>query len=480
LTEITETFPVFRQPIRIIGRQATAKGTADEKTRSHHRGSGIRRTGHRVGNAMRCALVNPNWTFDGSVYFGCREPHLPIELGYAGALLEREGHETLLVDGHMEGLSREETASRVAAFAPDMTVLTTAPSYLFWRCAPPELRVPMITAADLANKGGTLVVVGPHPSVTPAAALKKTGADVAVLGECEEILPRLIGSERESWGNIPSLAWLEDGELSRSGIFHESDLSLLPPLRWKESFIRRHGHHHHRFDTAVSGAAAEVEFSRGCPFDCTFCTKESFRNRYRKRPLPVVLEEIDGLAAQGVRYFYFIDELFLPETSLLTALACRDVKIGIQTRIDLWNRTQLDLLGEAGCVSLEACVETVSEEGRRAMDKPCRITTDEIVELLLYAGRRIPFVQANLVDPRWDPPEAVNAWRRRLLPRGVWANIPVPVFPYPGSAGYRRLWGQPDDAAWERAHEHYLSTFGKFSDIREQDALPLPVLEACR
>ena len=38
---------------------------------------------------MKVALVNPNWTFDGSIYFGCREPHLPLEFGYARALLER-------------------------------------------------------------------------------------------------------------------------------------------------------------------------------------------------------------------------------------------------------------------------------------------------------------------------------------------------------------------------------------------------------
>ena len=52
---------------------------------------------------MKVALVNPPWTFEGSIYFGCREPHLPLELGYARALLERDGHEVLLLDGHLDG-----------------------------------------------------------------------------------------------------------------------------------------------------------------------------------------------------------------------------------------------------------------------------------------------------------------------------------------------------------------------------------------
>ena len=53
---------------------------------------------------MKVALVNPAWRFDRSIYFGCREPHLPLELGYARALLERNGHTTLMLDGPLRGI----------------------------------------------------------------------------------------------------------------------------------------------------------------------------------------------------------------------------------------------------------------------------------------------------------------------------------------------------------------------------------------
>ncbi len=52
---------------------------------------------------MRVALVNPPWRFEGSIYFGCRAPHLPLELGYAKALLEAAGHEALMLDAHLCG-----------------------------------------------------------------------------------------------------------------------------------------------------------------------------------------------------------------------------------------------------------------------------------------------------------------------------------------------------------------------------------------
>jgi anaerobic magnesium-protoporphyrin IX monomethyl ester cyclase len=427
---------------------------------------------------VRWVLLNPHWGFAGSIYFGCREPHLPLEYGYARALLEDEGHDVLLVDAQLDGLSRERVREHVEAFAPDRIVVTTAPSYLFWRCAPPELRVPQATLADLtsycaASKAAT-IVVGPHASSTPGATLRKLDADVVVLGECEEILPRLAAPAAE-WDAVPSIAVLRDGNLRQQGGTHASDLQGLPALRWSADAVARHRHHHHRFDAAPSAPGAEMEVSRGCPYHCTFCAKDNFRNAYRKRPLPVILEELDGLLAQGVEYVYFIDEIFLPDRVLLEAFCRRDFVFGVQTRIDLWSPALLELLGAAGCVSIEAGVESISVEGRNLLDKKSRLTTDQITGRLLRARQHVPFVQANLLDARVDDPADIDAWRARLQRSGVWANKPVPLFPYPGSPEYTRRWGAADDHAWERALEHYLSHFDEFSDI--QDARPRPLSE---
>jgi len=180
-----------------------------------------------------------------------------------------------------------------------------------------------------------------------------------------------------------------------------------------------------------------------------------------------VLEEIDGLAAQGVGYIYFMDEIFLSQRPMLEALAGRDLQFGIQTRMDLWKPDMIDLLGRAGCVSIEAGVESLTPEGRAALDKNCRMSTDELAERLLYAKRRVPFVQANLIKMADDDPAMVAVWREKLQRGGVWANDPVPLYPYPSSPDYLRRWGPPDDQAWERAHAHYLAQFERLSDIQE-------------
>jgi anaerobic magnesium-protoporphyrin IX monomethyl ester cyclase len=423
---------------------------------------------------MKFALINPNWTFEGSIYFGCREPHLPLEYGYAKALLERDGHDVLMVDGQLDNLSREDIRRQIEQFSPDRTVVTTAPSYLFWRCAPPELRVPQQVLADIAEVSGTTIAIGPHASTTPGATLRKLGCDVVVMGEAEDIVP-LLAAPKHAWGSVDSIAFESDGELRVQGGVHTTNMEELPALRWPADTIRRHRHHHHRFEASPAGPGAEMETSRGCPYHCTFCAKDNFRNAYRKRRLSTLLDELDGLIDAGIEYVYFIDEIFLPSKELLEALVPRRIKFGVQTRIDLWSKPLLDLMGKAGCVSIEAGVESISVLGRNLLDKRSRLSTEEISDRLVHAKQTVPFVQANLMDAQVDDPKAVDAWREHLIAHGVWANKPVPLFPYPGSPDYSRRWGSPDDHAWERAVDHYLANFDEFSDI--QDARPRRLAE---
>ena len=426
---------------------------------------------------MKVALINPPWDYRSSIYFGCRAAHLPLELGYSAALLQAAGHEVLMLDGQIQHLDTAAIAARVREFAPSMTVVTTAPTYLFWRCAPPELRVPRQMLAAMGDTAGLTVVVGPHGSSTPAPVLKKLGVDIVVRGECEEVVAALADAPGRR--DIPGIAYVDDtGTVRVVGEPAATRFVDTPALHWPTEWLSRHDHHHHRFGTPSVGPGAEVEASRGCPYACTFCAKMDFRDRYRKRDLDVLLAEIDRLIAQGVTYLYFIDEIFLPRLDLLLALKDRTVQFGIQTRIDLWKPETLDLLGAAGCVSIEAGVESLTVEGRALLAKKCKLDTDQLSSLLMHARRSVPFVQANLIRAEENEMDLVAAWRAELHEHGVWANDPVPLFPYPSAPEYRRLFGEPDDQAWERALNHYLSQFNSFSDIQEDQPLPLAELEA--
>src|SRR5579875_3708439 len=145
---------------------------------------------------MRYALINPQWEFAGSTYFGCPEPHFPLELLSAREMLRAADHDVMLVDANIENLSPVQVRDRLAGFDEDFLVIPTAPSYLFWRCPQPELRIPRQWIAAL-DRSSTKVVIGPHGSVTPLATLQKTDADVVLRGEPDQTLPQLASQPWE-------------------------------------------------------------------------------------------------------------------------------------------------------------------------------------------------------------------------------------------------------------------------------------------
>src|SRR5437763_8630760 len=212
---------------------------------------------------MKIALVNPPWSFDGSIYFGCREPHLPLEYGYAQALLADAGHDAAIFDAQMDGIGPDALADQVADFAPDMIVMRTAPSYLFWRCAPPELRVPQQTLAALSGIDALTVAVGPHASTTPRIALKKLDVDAAIQGECEEVLVRLAETPREGWGKIAGLAWSAGDDIAVQGGPQAVDMTRLPALRWPRDTAPQHADPHHPCDATPQRLAAPRQVSAG-------------------------------------------------------------------------------------------------------------------------------------------------------------------------------------------------------------------------
>jgi len=429
---------------------------------------------------MKFALVNPNWSFTGSTYFGCPDPHVPLELLFAQDQIVAAGHQALVIDAQTEDLSVDRAREIVTRFDPDFVVIPSAPSYLFWRCPPPELRVPkQWFAAIIQGLRAKKVLIGPHGSATPATALRKTAADVVLRGEPDQTIPQLA---TEPWDNIAGACFRrDDGTLHLSAELGVTDMKKLKALDFRNYDLTKHWHRHHVF--SGEGRGAELEFARGCPWACTFCNKTLFRNRFRERDVHEVIKEVDRVVNAGASYIYFIDEIFGVGKNvrlLLEEIAKRPISIGFQTRIDLWDEAGIDLLARARTISMECGIESITEEGREELNKNCRIGTDRISELLIYAKQRIPWVQANLILTEKDDKQEIKRWQDNLKAHGVWVSEPVPMFPFPGSPLYVQTFGaQPDDQAWERAHHFYTSIFADkgYSDIQEQRPATIEELE---
>lgn len=401
----------------------------------------------------RIALVNPPWEFDGSRYWACREPHLPLELLYADALLRERGLAALVVDSHLEKLSLDALKGRVGDFSPDLIVVTTAPSYLFWRCPPPELTVPEAACAALESIA-PIVAVGPHGSATPGYVMGRMNCLAVVRGEPEEELVCLAMGIP-----TPATVWA-----TKRGSVDESqaavvDLAVLPSLDYQSYPLEKKTHRHHLF--WGKGLGAEVEFSRGCPYQCSFCNRRFFRRQYRQRPVDAVLRELHHLKSRGVDYIYFIDELFgLGATDRLLEILAQEpvIPFGCETRLDLWDEARLDLLAAAGCISLEFGLESPFQEEQERLKKGYHLNPDRVLEIMVHAKAKIPWVQADLVEIPGSNPELrrkTEKWREEAISRGVWISEPVLLFPYPGSELHEQLIGPITERSWIDAMERY-------------------------
>ena len=211
----------------------------------------------RAVGAMKFALVNPRWTFEGSIYFGCREPHLPLEYGYAKALLERAGHEVLLARRAARvGPSPRGRRSRRRVAA------RSRPDFIGGDDGA-ELSVLAVRAARAARPAGDAARAFARrrhprsPSVRTrrphrAATLRKLGADVAVMGECEDVLPSSRGARESTGASIASIAWRPMATLRVQG-GHERGRhgGAAGAALAAATVLARHRHHHHRFDAAA-------------------------------------------------------------------------------------------------------------------------------------------------------------------------------------------------------------------------------------
>src|SRR5450759_2835603 len=179
-----------------------------------------------------------------------------------------------------------------------------------------------------------VVMGGAHVSFLADEAMEK-GADFVVRGEGEKTLVELVRHL--------------NGSPEYADISANADLSSLP---WpKLSLIQG-------FDERT---IIPVMTSRGCPFNCKFCTVTSmFGRKYRFRDTEDVIAELAELYEQYPKAVYFFyDDNFTAAPSHTKELLRRMKEKGItprwtaQTRVDVVDDDELmQLMEETGCMFL--------------------------------------------------------------------------------------------------------------------------------
>ncbi|MFH1662262.1 MAG: UDP-4-amino-4,6-dideoxy-N-acetyl-beta-L-altrosamine transaminase [Candidatus Falkowbacteria bacterium] len=226
----------------------------------------------------------------------------------------------------------------------------------------------------------------------PEILLKKTEVDVAVIGEGDETIVKVLSKLNES-KKIKSLKdvkgiWYKDKEEifkneSRDVI---KDISSIPFPMWElfdiEAYIK-----------SSSDLLADplpmpkeqirtfrINTARGCPYRCSFCYQVFQKSGYRRRSIDSIILEIKELQKRyGINYIEFSDDLCFPTKDNIEKFVDRVLLENLKfywtasCRSDLFNsEDDIQLLAkikQAGCLGFGYSLESANIEILKSMNK---------------------------------------------------------------------------------------------------------------
>ena len=276
---------------------------------------------------MKLLLIAPRWPKNslwGRIFF--RFPYLSLTM-LAG--LTDDSWDISIVDENVQSIPYSP--------APDLVGISLMT---------PVSRRGYQIAQKFRERGTPVVLGGIHPTMMPHEARRY--ADAIVLGEAETI-----------WSQV--LADVQSGRLQRqyaAGGFHPlADLNF--PRR---DLLQRKAYFF----------INTVQTTRGCPFDCDFCSVTAFYGRtYRTRPVGDVIREIE---AMGGGHVFFVDDNIIgrPDYAkrLFQALKPLKIKWFSQASLNIAkDKNLLRLAKESGCGGLFIGFESLSQDTLKSLGK---------------------------------------------------------------------------------------------------------------
>lgn len=166
---------------------------------------------------------------------------------------------------------------------------------------------------------GPLILGGIHISTSPGSLPRE--CDVGVIGEGELTfleLIRAIAADRRRWkdslGSIPGLCYWSNDKLRLTPEREQvGDLDTLP---YPDESVLGKGW------ATLEGGTQYVVTSRGCPYDCSFCSSAHFWHRVRYFSAEYVLGQLSRIIEKSSpRAIIFGDDLLIANKERLSAIA---------------------------------------------------------------------------------------------------------------------------------------------------------------
>ena len=251
-----------------------------------------------------------------------------------------------------------------------------------------------------------IAVGGPHAYLHPDWF--PDSVDHIVRGEAEECIVDLVAGRVTERVIVPP-------RLSNE------QLDALPRFPFEQFLGERRGLYDWGFSYDPVHPVFTLNTSRGCPFNCSFCSvKQIWGRKTTFMSAERILDDIRHCVSLGARGIYFREDNFTAHKGrvrrLCELLLEHDVRVGwtCETRVDSADDEAVALMKRAGCVGVYVGVEHLTQHMLDVFEKG--VTVEQILRFFESANRHGLFTHASFVVDHPEETAEDRAEKARLLP----------------------------------------------------------------
>ena len=221
---------------------------------------------------------------------------------------------------------------------------------------------------------------------------------------------------------------------------------------------------------------ASIMTTYGCPFDCEFCSKPVFGNRFRRRHMDLIFKEIRDIKNHGYTGLWIADDCFSLDPEHARSFCRRmiseklDMKWSCLSRVDKVSPSDIKLWQDAGCRKVFFGLESGSNDILKLMNKK---TTTEMAEKTIQRFaqtdiRTAGFFMVGYPGETLETIEITIQWALSLPLDEISFTVPYPL---PGTRLYERVMGVDENTDWQYESENRLVFSSDFDETYLKDRI---------
>ena len=299
-------------------------------------------------------------------------PVLPtLGLATIAGALTADNHEVRILDLDLIDVSGGSTDAALAE-----TLIDFKPEFVGLTSITPTWHSMMDIASAVKGFNSAIKVIsgGVHPTIFPEETLATGVVDYVAIGENDFAMNRLLAGDAPE--TIPGLAFRENNKASNTSAPEEIiEPDSLPYPAWelfeKERYRMSHLTERHR-------PGGYMETSRGCPFNCIYCSKATFGKKFRGKSPERVVNEVDIMINKhGFRELHIVDDGFTNDIDRAKTICELIISKKLTVPFNLFNGIRADriddelcsLMKKAGCYQVAFGVESGNDHVLKGVSK---------------------------------------------------------------------------------------------------------------